>query len=230
MGRAFLSLLFFASSAVAAPPPKESAENRFHRMFGTIYDPGKDCSITLDGSRLKIQIPGTPHRFTPGYESEKSTAPRVRREISGDFDIRIKVVSLTPPGPKSEGMAMTAGGLFVGTDDDKFITMSRYINMEVGGTGNTPQFLFQHRLPDSSASELGLPQNNSNDKPIYLRLVRKTNQVNGYTSSDGKAWTLRGTQSYVWPHKVYVGVFASHGVNHAVEAVFEDFQVTQPTK
>jgi hypothetical protein len=226
MGRVLVVLLV-AASVSAAPPPKESAETKLRRLFGTPYDPEKDSSITLDGSQLRIKIPGTPHRFTPGYESDKSSAPRCRRELAGDFDVRVQVISVTPPGPKTDGAGMTAGGLFVGTDDSSFITMSRYAT-KADDDGANSQFLFQHYLPDGSGSGSGLHPNELKDKPVYVRLVRMKNIVTGYSSVDGKAWTSRGSNTFAWPDKVYVGVFASHGVNHAVEGVFENFEVIQP--
>jgi hypothetical protein len=231
MGRVLVVLLVVAASVSAAPPPKESAETKLRRLFGTPYDPEKDSSITLDGSQLRIKIPGTPHRFTPGYESEKSSAPRCRRELAGDFDVRVQVISVTPPGPKTDGAAMTAGGLFVGTDDDKFITMSRYTTKAGDGDGVNPQFLFQYHLPGGSNSHLGPLKDESKDKAVQLRLVREKNKIVGYYSFDGKLWTMSQRiedTGWTWPDKVYVGVFASHGVNHAVEGVFENFEVIQP--
>jgi hypothetical protein len=233
MGRVLVVLLVVAAGVSAAPPPKESAENRLRRLFGTPFDPEKDCSITLDGSQLRIKVPGTPHRFTPGYDdnSNKSLAPRVRRELAGDFDVRVQVLSVTPPGQKSDLGGMTAGGLFVGTEDDKFVTMSRYTTKADDGDGVNPQFLFQHYLPNGSGSGLGVQPNDLKDKPVYVRLVRQKNKITGYSSADGKLWTLRGSvddAGWTWPDKVHVGVFTSHGVNHTVEGVFEDFQVIQP--
>lgn len=228
MGRITCLILLAVSTAIAAPPPKETPQDRLRRLYGMPYDPEKDSTITLDGSRLRIQMPGTPHRFTPGYESEKSSAPRVRRELSGDFDIRVRVVSVTTPKPMADGLSMTAGGLFIGTDDNTFITISRYVSAAVDDRF-TPQFLFQPHLPDTAVQGSGLQPNEAKDKPIYLRLVREKKSVTAYSSTDGKTWKERGTQKYAWPDKVFVGVFASHGTGHPVEGVFDEFDVLQPS-
>jgi hypothetical protein len=230
MGRVVVGLLVCAVAASAAPPPKESPENKLRRLFGAPFDPEKDCNFTLDGNQLKIKVAGTPHRFTPGYETETSLAPRTKQQITGDFDLRVVVVSVTPPGAKTDGLGMTAGGLFIATDADKFVTLSRYTTRADDGDGANPQFLLQHYLPDTNGSNLSAEPEELKGKPVHLRLVREKNKVTGYTSADGKTWAMKGVQNYAWPETVSVGVFASHGVNHAVEGVFEGLTVTQPEK
>jgi hypothetical protein len=216
--------------AVAAPPPKESAADVFRRVWGETLDPEKDCKVDTDGSHLVIRIPGTPHQFTPLAETTNSKAPRVRREVVGDFDARVKVVSVTPPGENAEGVLMTSGGIFMGTDDNTFITISRYTTRGRNGPGLSPQFLSQQRTADTATSELKDQPAEAVGKPVFVRLVREGRKVTTFTGLDGETWTVHVTRTFDWPEKVFLGVFTSHAVNHAVEGVFEDFRIAKPGK
>src|SRR4051794_23447025 len=108
-----VALALVLAAGPAAPPPKESAEGRLRRTWGEPVDPAKDCTIAMTGDgKPPVHLPGTPHKFTP-YPNAPSTAPRVRREVEGDFDARVTVVSVTLPGEKATGTIMTSAGLYV---------------------------------------------------------------------------------------------------------------------
>jgi hypothetical protein len=213
-----------------APPPKETAADRFRRLWGEPVDPAQDCTLDGDGAILRIKIPGTPHKFTPNPGTTSGKAPRVRRVITGDFDARVKIISVTLPGMTSGGEQMTSGGIYVGPDDNTFITISRYATWGRNGPGLTPQFLSQLRSGDNASSDLKEQPAEAAGKPVFVRLVREGKKITTYTSLDGETWTVHVTRTVDWPAKASVGVFASHGVTHAVEGVFEDFKVTQPEK
>jgi hypothetical protein len=222
------ALLVLAFLAPAAPPPKETAADVFRRVWGEPVDPLKDCTIEPDGTRLRLKMPGSPHPFTPAGE-KPSLAPRVRRELTGDFDARVKVVSVTPPGEDSGGTLMSSGGLYLGTDDSTYITISQYSTWGRNGPGANIQYLSNQRAPDApSTGEQKDRPAAAEGKPSYVRFVRAGQTVTAYTSHDGEKWDVHCTRSYAWPDKVYLGVFASHGTNKPVEALFDDFTVTTP--
>lgn len=210
----------------AAPPPKETEADKLRRMWGETIDPQKDCSFSLTGGRLTIGIPGTPHKFTPDRPDTPGKAPRVRRTVGGDFDARVKVVSVTLPTENATGVLMTSGGIFLGTDDTTFVTISRYTTRGINGPGLAPQYLSQLRTAEGGDSALKPQPPTAEGKPVFVRLVRKGSTVTTHTSLDSETWDTVTTRTHTWPDKVYVGVFASHGLNHAVEGAFEDFRVT----
>jgi hypothetical protein len=223
--------LFVLTVVAAAPPPKEETEEvKFRRVWGETVDADKDCEFKQEGDRLKIKIPKMPHPFSPGRPPDSSKAPRVRREVNGDFDARIKIISVTPPGENAGGGLMTSGGLYLGTDDYTFVVVSRYTNRNRQGADVDHSYLVAQRTPGVANTEFKDYPAEARGKPVFVRLKREGKTVTVYTSMDGETWAAHATRPHAWPDKVYVGVFASHVVNHAVEGVFEDFKVIQPGK
>lgn len=53
------------------------------------------------------------------------------------------------------------------------------------------------------------PQANQLTTPYWLRLIRKGNNLTGYTSSDGQTWTLSGTATIPMAQQVYVGLVST---------------------
>jgi hypothetical protein len=210
----------------AAPPPKDTEADKLRRAWGETIDPEKDCTFKLDGDKLRIKIPETTHTLTP--EDGSSKAPRVRREVAGDFDVRVTVVSVTAPDPGGPGM--TAGGLVVGPSIETFVGLSRYTPAGETDEATRPTALFHHyRTTGTGTASFGIPPADR-PKPLHVRLVREKNLVTGYTSPDGRTWDKRDSNEVAWPDKVYVGVFTSHSTGKPVEGVFEGLQITKPEK
>src|SRR5262249_47719507 len=147
---------------------------------------------------LRIKIPESNHKLTP--DEGPSRAPRVRQAVSGDFDVRVKVVSVTAPELGGDGM--TAGGLVVGRGTESFVSFSRYtpqgettettvprLNLHGYGRVDLDALLFKITAADRT-------------KSLSLRLVREKNRVTGFSSFDGKAWEARGTGIVDWPETV----------------------------
>jgi S1-C subfamily serine protease len=66
--------------------------------WGTVIDPDKDCKITPNDKRLTIEIPGKLHELD--YDGGLTNAPRVMREVEGDFVATVKVTGDFKLGPK----------------------------------------------------------------------------------------------------------------------------------
>ena len=77
--------LFATLMAVAAgPPPKEADVETIRRIWGTVVDPKKDCTVRLSGNRLVVKVPGSPHEYDT--TAEVYHAARILQDVTGDCD------------------------------------------------------------------------------------------------------------------------------------------------
>lgn len=96
---ASLTILAVPLLAFGAPAPKDALAG-----WGKPVDPAKDCKFEAKDGKLKIAVPGgkEPHDLSAELNAPMS-APRVMREIEGDFSMEVSVGAFAVP----EG---TAGG------------------------------------------------------------------------------------------------------------------------
>jgi hypothetical protein len=234
--RAILLSFVVAVPVVAAPPPKDSATTKILRLFGEVIDPDKDCTISLDGERLRMSIPGTTHGIH--FDGSNNNAPRVLQDVTGDFVVKVKVVKTALPadyGP--EGLA--GAGLIV-TDADQAATFQRFhtiASTSGGGSNRVECYRFSSSFTDPpSAMKAGvfsmgghLPSGAA-DKPVYLKVTRTGSTVSTATSADGTAWVSDSKHTLKLSRTVRVGVFANHSGKKPYEAEFESFTVSTPSQ
>jgi hypothetical protein len=67
--------------------------------WGMAIDPDNDCKIVDQGKALEISVPATHHDLNA--DNDKLNAPRVLREVSGDFTMTVKVIGTFQPGTQS---------------------------------------------------------------------------------------------------------------------------------
>ena len=64
------------------------------KHWGELEDPDRDCTYRVEEGRIHIKIPGTAHVLTA--EIGMMNAPRVLRNIEGDFELEVKVAGDIP--------------------------------------------------------------------------------------------------------------------------------------
>ena len=84
--------------------------------------------------------------------------------------------------------------------------------------------VFQYRKSTGGTSAPSAPGNTTQMAPHWLRVIRAGNVITGYTSSDGLAWTQRGTVTLsALSATVYIGLAAtSHSDGNVSVAVFDN--------
>src|SRR4051812_14129390 len=82
--------------AAAAPA---QGQGQAVKGWGVVSDPDGDCTLKEANGKLTITVPPTLHDLNP--RSGKLNAPRVTREIEGDFVVQVKVSGAFRPGEKS---------------------------------------------------------------------------------------------------------------------------------
>jgi hypothetical protein len=66
-----------------------------------------------------------------------------------------------------------------------------------------------------------------NQIPVWLKLERKSNQFNSYTSTDGASWNLVGSVSLTMAYQLYIGlVVSSHDTGIVDTATFDNVNVS----
>ena len=160
---------------------------------------------------MTITVPGTLHDLAAEFGDE--TAPRVLREIEGDFDVRVKVEgNVTHAGDRTSPHynAYHGVGLLVMADSRTYIRLERaalsrgqhYINFEL-------------RKDAKVASSEGKP---SADQPTFLRLSRKGERFSAAFSLDGVEWVEFAAIASELPAKLKVGIVAINTSTDALKA------------
>jgi len=131
---------------------------------------------------------------TPGNDLQPKAnlnAPRLIRQVSGDFAIETKI-------SKSQDGSFLSGGLLIWKDEENFIRFDR-------GTWGLDTIFLQKR-------EGGLFQHVGDwffrDNPIHLRIERIGSHFNALFSSDGKKWDEAAKFKFDQSDPLYVGLHA----------------------
>lgn len=137
MLRRIYSLLFLliASAIFAAPAPKGSWER---------VDPDKDCKFDIKGNTMTIELPGGDHDLDP--KRGRFNAPRLMREIEGDFIMQVRVCASFCPSAKStvdgEDPRVAAGLLLIPAGEN-CIRLEYKAYRRKGKQSNGPAFRMQ---------------------------------------------------------------------------------------
>jgi regulation of enolase protein 1 (concanavalin A-like superfamily) len=194
--------------------------------WGLAIDPDKDCQITDLMKKLRITVPGTRHDLVGN--TGRMNAPRVMREVEGDFVITTKVVGEFRPGGKStnpKGVPFNGAGILVWSDADNFIRLERAAVARPGKLNTYVSFEeFEGGTNGASHSEV------MKGGDCWVRMERKGSRIHGSISFDGKTWKQLRPIDTVWPTTLKIGVTAVNSSSLPFEVTFEEFELKGKTK
>jgi len=199
--------------------PKPEVNGTEIAGWGTAIDPDGDCKIDADGKALVVKIPGKLHDLNA--DIDKFNAPRVLKDVVGDFAIQVKIVGDFQPGTKSmnpKSVPFNGAGLFVWRDSDNFIRLERAAILRNGKVGTFAEF--EEREGGTSGA---LHNGNLTPGTAYLRMERRGSKISGFVSKDGKRWTALRPIDTVWPARLKIGVDAINSSNAPFTVRFEEF-------
>jgi regulation of enolase protein 1 (concanavalin A-like superfamily) len=186
--------------------------------WGEPSDPDGDCKIALDGNALVIDVPATPHGLVEGVG--QGNAPRVMREIEGDFTVQVKVCGrLHPTAPASAAKAVSfhAGGFLVWGNKDNY---ARFVRSGQNRDGMLNTVVAWSVRANGKAgikpATVTVPE-----QDVFLRLERRGKQLLASYSHDGEKWTAMPIFEGLLPPKVRVGVVALNSAQETMSARFE---------
>ncbi len=233
MTRCAFVLLALAPLAVAAPVPKDTERQAIEKRYGKVVDPKGDSKFELDGTKLKITLPANEVR---DLTHETDTAPRVTREVKGDFELTVRIevhldeqaTVLDELVEKKLRVKAVAGGVQLrgsGPIDPWFrCGFSRYqIDGEVVRSG------CPFELPPSLCvgGFGGFGQSNRLEcESLVMRYTRKGKNVDAEYTTDGKSWTsaLR-VRDHLPEGDLSVSLFAQHASSKAHTVSFSEFEI-----
>jgi fibronectin type 3 domain-containing protein/regulation of enolase protein 1 (concanavalin A-like superfamily) len=157
---------------------------------------GKAYDVTAGGA----DIQGTADEFHFAY-----------RQVSGDFDMKIRVASLTRANEWTKAGLMIREGLAAGS-----------ANVFVMATPDVHGYRLTYR-PTDGGSTLAKGTGLVSYPNTWVRLQRRGDVVSGYRSSDGVNWLLVGSARLTLPQAVYFGMaVTSHNAAATATAQFRD--------
>jgi regulation of enolase protein 1 (concanavalin A-like superfamily) len=199
--------LLFAVGVTAAPAPvyRPKPTTPWVTGWDMPVDPIGDCRFDKKGDKLTISVPG---------RAGRTTAPRMLREIEGDFDVTVRVTGAFAQKGREAGVLITDG-----TNDLRFGRGSDQNNSLIVAVS------VRNRSGVSASSVVG-----DNLKPVYIRVERRKNVLTVKHRTDRQEWSLPFEGHSAWvaplPGKLKVGVFAESMAPGVFEPVFDQFELT----
>jgi regulation of enolase protein 1 (concanavalin A-like superfamily) len=213
---------------LAAPVPKEDDAARIlRRTYGETIDRDGDCKFEMPSEKLRLTIPGKPHFL----ERKLNNAPRVAREIEGDFTITVRVTFPIRPAKGLEAhqadSAIASAGVIAWSDDDGEMVWILRSEFPIGGE-QRQGFLSNRVKPKGNEYHNLYGLNLEPTGSAYLRIARQGSKVSPTYSGDGKTWYTTFEPEVGWGKKVKVGVIAEHGYKVPFVATFDEYKLEQP--
>lgn len=191
--------------------------------WGERVDPNGDCTFRAEGDQLTIAVPGTAHDLSA--EAGRTNAPRVLRDVTGDFTAHVTVSGAVRPGPGStlpDRVPYQGAGLLLWHDANDYVRLERAAMLVGGGVQYHVRFELRQNGRVTGAHTLPIE-----DRETALRLVRRGNEVMGSFNQGGEWKRLLGL-TVTYPPEVRVGVTAINSSRQPLAPRFEDFRVTTP--
>jgi regulation of enolase protein 1 (concanavalin A-like superfamily) len=215
-------LMLAIAVLLSSPGYSQDRPTRTLKGWGQVVDPAKDCQFNTDGDRLTIDIPATKHDLSA--EVGDITAPRVLREVEGDFIVQVKVsgnVRHFGDRTSDEFRAYHGAGLLLWQDERNYIRLERAaISREEGGSLHYGNFELRKDLRRASSNASEIP-----DQDTYLRLERRGGRVFGATSQDGIHWLNFDSIPVELPRRIKLGVVAINTSTERFKAAFSELEI-----
>lgn len=197
-----LAAFLITGIALAAPVP-----DPFRSGWSTPLDLDKDCKIRLDRGTLTIELPGSDHDYNP--LRKRFNAPRILRDIEGDFEIRVRVrIDCRPSAQstvKGQPSCVSAGFLLIYPDTTR-CTCDRmeYVVSQLGSkfkSKGVKQMLAEPRRENPAPN--GIETNNYAIKKSWLCKVEPPAMTwNREMQEQSEIIWDRGWQKWPLPNKV----------------------------
>jgi regulation of enolase protein 1 (concanavalin A-like superfamily) len=197
-------------SAAPAPPPQPWLSG-----WDRPVDPDGDCLFHRHGEALALTVPGKSHLLNGKWKN----APRLLREVEGDFVAQVRVSGAFQPvlGGEEE-FPFQAAGLLLLADEGGVTRLQRVVLLRDGKAVSrvVREYSNGGGRTDAAAGEA---------VPLRLRLERSGDWLRAGFSEDGAAWTWLRPGTFKLPRKVKVGVLAENSSAAGFTVEFDEFRL-----
>src|SRR5260370_12664347 len=202
------------------------------RGWGTLIDLDNDCTVKEEGAKLTITVPGGTHDLNMSLGG--MNAPRILREVDGDFTVQVKVSGEFDPGDeaaKDDLAPFNSAGLLLWQDEKNYLRLERNCWWSIKDQ-TTPCYAplieyyidGQNRGPKAKLEPEGFFQSPS----TRLKLERRDDKVTAFYSHGRPDWTEAKEISGEFPPKIQVGVAAANTSKTQATVGVDEFRLNVP--
>jgi regulation of enolase protein 1 (concanavalin A-like superfamily) len=191
---------------------------------GTV-DPDGDCQVEVDQreNKLRIIVPGKTHLLSA--EVGRVNAPRVLRDIDGDFDVNVRVTGTNHPGGKATTTLYPpyhGAGILLWQDPENYVRLE--LAADLHHAKARPYVNFEYRKDGALAFSRGMANDDGSSR---LRLRRRGDEILASFSSDGARWTSFAPVIVKLNDRLEVGVSAINSSTKSLTALIEGFEISE---
>ena len=187
--------------------------------WGTWIDPDGDCQVAAEDDAVVITVSPTVHDLWPENPEAKqrANAPRILRDVSGDFTAEVKVA-----GTVLGGEFFRSGAMLIWQDERNFVRFERAGSFR---DKKPRHYCWLHVFKDGKRV-VNLQKEPVKDVETVLRLERKAGKlVASISQDDGKTFTKYPSQDLALGDDVKVGVAALNASKAEFTVRFEQFKL-----
>jgi serine/threonine protein kinase len=212
-------------SAEKQTPARQSPPVPEQPAWGYWVDPDGDCQSEVDPRHSKVTfvVPGKAHLLSA--EIGRMNAPRMLREIKGDFDVSARVASISQSGGKATTTIYApfhGAGILVWQDSRNYVRLEIASDLLHGKT--RPYVNFEYRKEGALAASSGKL---NSDRSNQLRLRRRGDEISAAYSPDGAHWTSFAPLSARLNSRLEVGIVAINSSTKPLTAELEGLRVLE---
>ena len=174
-------------------------------------------------TRLRIIVPGKTHILSA--EIGRVNAPRILRDIKGDFDVSVRVAGTSHPAGKATTTVYPpyhGAGLLIWQDQENYVRLEIAADLQHGKA--RPYVNFEYRKDGALAASSGIK---NTDGSNHLRLKRRGAEIYASFGPDGVRWTSFSPLTAKLKDRLNVGVAAINSSTKPLTAEFEGFDVLE---
>ncbi len=213
---AFVAMALWPTAALSQNPSARELKG-----WGQIVDPDRDCDFRPDGRRLTIVVPPKKHDLS--FEAGDMNAPRVLRDVEGDFIAQVKVSgNVMHAGDRTSKRysAYHGAGLLLWQDQRNYVRLERAAISREDGVVHYVNFEMR-----KDGEHFGSPGFELPDQDFYLRAERRGGRVCGAVSTDGVRWHYLNPIPVNSPPRIKLGVVAINTSTERFDPTFAELDV-----
>jgi regulation of enolase protein 1 (concanavalin A-like superfamily) len=217
------------NTAVQGGAPERPAPTaRETGSWGDAVDPDGDCKFELEQreNRVKIFVPGQTHILSA--EIGRTNAPRMLRDIEGDFEVSVRVAGASRPGGKPTTTVYApyhGAGLLIWQDQENYVRLEIAADLHHGKPRRYVNF--EYRKHGALATSSGIM---ITDGSNHLRLKRGGTEIYASFGPDGARWTSFSPLTAKLNDRLKVGISAINSSTKSLTAELEGFDVIDGPK